>query len=80
MDRFAHFRGYIVTANENGSIPLNAKVVCNTYETGDGIQIAKLIAQANLAAALVEVLEGKLGLADQPDIKAARVAAAREVF
>lgn len=60
MNRYGVFKGYICTANEDGSIPLNAKAVCGIYEQYDGTLLHDLIAQANLAADLIAAVN-KLG-------------------
>lgn len=53
--RFAFFRGYICTANEDGSIPLNSQVVCFVGEYG-------------LSKSLnTELLELMLQLANRPE-------------
>ena len=46
---FAVFKGYICTANKDGSIPLNAKVVCRVDEI-DANLMALLLEQANYHA------------------------------
>jgi hypothetical protein len=55
MKNFATFRCYICTANEDGSIPLNAKTVCEFFGV-DKALLSELIAQANLGKELAEAL------------------------
>lgn len=47
---FAEFNGLIVTANADGSIPLNAKIVAQYGVNDDGILHRKMIEQANAYA------------------------------
>lgn len=45
--KYAIFQSYIVTANADGTVPLNAKCVCK-IEEADTEALAKLIELANL--------------------------------
>lgn len=47
MSYFAYFRGYICTANADGSIPLDSRVAGQTFVEGDGTLLQKLLDQAN---------------------------------
>ena len=47
LEYFAFFHGYIVTANKDGSIPLNAKVVCQADGLVDEKLMQMLLDQAN---------------------------------
>lgn len=44
---YALFHGYIVTANDDGSIPLNAKIVAKVDEANEAL-LAELLECANL--------------------------------
>lgn len=52
IERIAQIREYIVTANKDGTIPLNAKVLAKVDIDGDGT--AALIAAFNKLAFIVE--------------------------
>ena len=55
MKHFARFRDYVVTANPDGSIPLNAKMVCVSVQEDQAL-LNELIAQANLGKDLAEAI------------------------
>jgi hypothetical protein len=46
MNYFAYFKGYLCTANADGSIPLNSQVVCRC-EDGNEKLMQELLKQAN---------------------------------
>jgi hypothetical protein len=58
--RFAYFRGYICTADEHGSIPINAKVVARISDptTNEQTLLDQLLMQANAYQAKVAQPEG----------------------
>lgn len=58
--RFAYFHGHIVTANKDGSIPLNAKVVAEIRDF-DADLLAQLIGQANASADVAKRDDAKEG-------------------
>lgn len=55
MHYFTYAAGYIVTANRDGTIPLNSKIV-TAVPAGDsnGAFVAVLIEQANMAARRIQ--------------------------
>lgn len=55
MKNFSIFREYIVTANPDGSVPLNAKCVAAVL-THDSALLTELVAQANLGKELAEAI------------------------
>ena len=54
MTYFAFFNGCLVTANKDGSIPLNAKVVANCIPDGNGALMFAMIDAANAHAAQLD--------------------------
>jgi hypothetical protein len=55
VKHFAIFKGYICTANADGSVPLNSKVACLVLQE-DSALLNELIAQANLGKELSEAI------------------------
>ena len=58
MNHFALARGYVVTANADGSIPLSSKVIAELSAADEGVFVQMLIAQANVANDLLAALRG----------------------
>lgn len=56
MNRYAYFCGYICTANADGSIPMNSRMVAQIHATIEPPALAAVLAQANLAAQVFEAL------------------------
>lgn len=61
MTHYAYFRGFVLTANPDGSIPLSSRMVLDLRPecTGSRVELLNLeslIAQANAAAELADAL------------------------
>ena len=53
---FTQFRDYICTANADGSVPLNSKVVCELLRVENPDLLTNLLGRANLAKELVDAI------------------------